>query len=123
MNTNARECELCGEWAGQLIDGVCLPCTRRMVDSEADPVSQEERYTARLATRVRTILSEVYGDVPGVRLVDHIICEALFQAAMDARRGGCVRLEYIGELDVVGAGQGVIYTPSEWVLPRHEVAP
>lgn len=121
MNAKSDNCDLCGEWAGQLVDGVCLPCIRRMVNTEAAPVSQEERYAMGLAARVREILAECYSEVPSVGMVDHIICEALFQVAIDARRGETVRLEYIGELDVVCDGVGVIYTPSEWVLPRQEV--
>ena len=112
-------CELCGEWAGQLLDGVCMPCVRRLVQpwtavEIAEPVPA---YTLELAARVREILAEALEVVPPPDIVEHIICEALFQAAGDAKSGRAVQLEYLGELSLVGDA-GVILVPDDYLVPR-----
>lgn len=129
-------CEVCGEWSDPLIEGVCEPCVRNLVgpemtevvmheivtpETDHPPATPTERYTTDLAARVHEILSDVH-EMPSPSVVGHIISEALFQAAQDASHGCTVRLEYIGELNVLGNGLGVTYTPTEWVLPAMKEA-
>lgn len=120
MSAKSGRCDLCGNWSSQLLEGLCAPCVCRLTGQDNPPVTPVKRYTLELTARVHGILCDVH-DMPSPAVVENIIFEALFQAALDARRGRTIQLEYIGEINPVG-GEGVTYTPTVWVLPLLEEA-
>lgn len=109
-------CDLCGTYAGELIEGVCQPCRHRLglddpsvlpayplgaegiipkeVLDELIEAQETPACTRQLAAVVRENLREFF-DLPQ-ETYEHIIQEALFQAARQLQNRHIVELEYLG---------------------------
>ncbi|MES9873122.1 MAG: hypothetical protein ABW146_08420 [Candidatus Sedimenticola sp. 6PFRAG7] len=77
-------------------------------------------YTKVLADRVCDACGGIY-QLADREIVAHLITEALFQAAMDARRGKEIDLEYIGKLKLADMNRGnpwPVFTLSSWLTPK-----
>lgn len=114
-------CDLCGEWAGELIDGACHDCRNRLKLDDlgarpplaSPPPTPASAYTLTLTARVREVVADLYNDIPADAVIEHIICEALFLAGEDVRRGQSIELESLGQLSRCGAQ--IAFMPSDWL--------
>jgi hypothetical protein len=71
-----------------------------------EPATPAERYTRELAARVADLLIDYGASTDPVEMAEVVVGEALFQAALDVRRGRTVHLEYLGELGAAHDDRG-----------------
>lgn len=77
---------------------------------------QDVQYTAELTRRAMPSIHELYGAHVEQSVVEYAICEALFLASEDIRKGRAIRLESLGGFSRARVGNNIHFTPASALL-------